>query len=79
LDDLTGPDHGTVQPPLHVAWSGLTGRRVNLNDLHRRLPQDVLAIGNTFPFVITGGYAVQAHGLVDRLSRDTFIRSVHGH
>jgi hypothetical protein len=70
LDDLTGPDHGTVQPPLHVAWSGLTGRRVNLNDLHRRLPQDVLAIGNTFPFVITGGYAVQAHGLVDRLSRD---------
>jgi hypothetical protein len=32
---------------------------VNLNDLHRRLLQDVLAIGNTFPFVITGGYAVQ--------------------
>ena len=43
---------------------------MNLNDLHRRLLQDVLAIGNTFPFVITGGYAVQAHGLVDRLSRD---------
>lgn len=43
---------------------------MNLNDLHRRLLQDVLAIGNTFPFVITGGYAVQAHGLVDRFSRD---------
>jgi hypothetical protein len=43
---------------------------VNLNDLHRRLLQDVLAIGNEFPFVITGGYAVQAHGLVDRFSRD---------
>lgn len=43
---------------------------MNLNDLHRRLLQDVLLIGNTFPFVITGGYAVQAHGLVDRLSRD---------
>jgi hypothetical protein len=43
---------------------------VNLNDLHRRLLQDVLASGNAFPFVITGGYAVQAHGLVDRLSRD---------
>jgi predicted nucleotidyltransferase component of viral defense system len=43
---------------------------VNLNDLHRRLLQDVLAIGNAFPFVITGGYAVQAHGLVDRFSRD---------
>jgi len=43
---------------------------MNLNALHRRLLQDVLQIGNTFPFVITGGYAVQAHGLVDRLSRD---------
>lgn len=43
---------------------------MNLNDLHRRLLQDVLEIGNALPFVITGGYAVQAHGLVDRLSRD---------
>jgi hypothetical protein len=43
---------------------------MNLSDLHRRLLQDVLEIGNAFPFVITGGYAVQAHGLVDRLSRD---------
>jgi hypothetical protein len=43
---------------------------VNLNDFHRRLLQDVLAIGNSFPFVITGGYAVQAHGLVDRFSQD---------
>jgi hypothetical protein len=43
---------------------------MNLNALHRRLLRDVLEIGNTFPLVITGGYAVQAHGLVDRLSRD---------
>jgi hypothetical protein len=43
---------------------------MNLSALHRRLLQDVLEIGSTFPFVITGGYAVQAHGLVDRLSRD---------
>lgn len=43
---------------------------MNLNALHRRLLQDVLETGNTFPFVITGGYAVQAHGLVDRWSRD---------
>jgi hypothetical protein len=43
---------------------------MNLNALHRRLLRDVLEIGNAFPFVITGGYAVQAHGLVDRLSRD---------
>ncbi|HEX6451219.1 MAG TPA: nucleotidyl transferase AbiEii/AbiGii toxin family protein [Trebonia sp.] len=43
---------------------------MNLNDLHRRLLRDVLEIGNALPFVITGGYAVQAHGLVDRLSHD---------
>jgi hypothetical protein len=30
LDDLTGPDHGTVQLPLHVAWSGTTAFDVGL-------------------------------------------------
>ena len=24
LDDLAGPAHGTVQLPLHIAWSGMT-------------------------------------------------------
>ena len=43
---------------------------MNLNDLHRRLLQDVLEIGNAFPLVITGDYAVQAHRIVDRFSRD---------
>jgi len=43
---------------------------MNLTVLHQRLLQDVLAIGNAFPLILTGGYAVQAHGLVDRLSRD---------
>ncbi|MGW1894185.1 nucleotidyl transferase AbiEii/AbiGii toxin family protein [Streptomyces sp. NPDC002004] len=43
---------------------------MNLSDLHRRLLRDVLAIGTPYPLVITGGYAVQAHGLVDRLSQD---------
>src|ERR1700730_16081975 len=43
---------------------------MNLNALHRRLMQDVLEIGNSLSLVITGGYAVQAHQLVDRLSRD---------
>lgn len=46
------------------------GRRVNLSELHRRLLADVLAIGTPYPLIITGGYAVQAHGLVDRLSQD---------
>ncbi len=43
---------------------------MNLSDLHRRLLSDVLSIGSPYPLVITGGYAVQAHGLVDRLSQD---------
>jgi predicted nucleotidyltransferase component of viral defense system len=43
---------------------------MNMSDLHRRLLQDVLEVGNDLPFVITGGYAVQAHGLVERPSRD---------
>ncbi|NBM17975.1 nucleotidyl transferase AbiEii/AbiGii toxin family protein [Streptomyces sp. GC420] len=43
---------------------------MNLSDLHRRLLADVLAIGTPYPLVITGGYAVQAHGLVERLSQD---------
>lgn len=43
---------------------------MNLTDLHRRLLADVLAIGAPYPLVITGGCAVQAHGLVDRLSQD---------
>ncbi|WEO93009.1 nucleotidyl transferase AbiEii/AbiGii toxin family protein [Streptomyces sp. FXJ1.172] len=41
-----------------------------LTHLHRRLLTDVLAIGTHYPLVITGGYAVQAHGLVDRPSQD---------
>ncbi|GAA3084746.1 hypothetical protein GCM10010449_05650 [Streptomyces rectiviolaceus] len=43
---------------------------VNLTDLHRRLLRDALAIGTPYPLVITGGYAVQAYGLVGHLSRD---------
>ncbi|MGP3982909.1 nucleotidyl transferase AbiEii/AbiGii toxin family protein [Streptomyces sp. KR80] len=43
---------------------------MNLTELHRRLLADILAIGSPYPLVITGGYAVQAHGLVDRLSQD---------
>lgn len=43
---------------------------MNMNDLHRRLLRDVLEVGNDLPFVLAGGYAVQAHGIVDRLSRD---------
>ncbi|MFD8978510.1 nucleotidyl transferase AbiEii/AbiGii toxin family protein [Streptomyces sp. NPDC059564] len=43
---------------------------MNLSDLHRRLLSAVIDIGAPYPLVLTGGYAVQAHGLVDRLSQD---------
>lgn len=43
---------------------------MKLSDLHRRLLSAVIDIGAPYPLVITGGYAVQAHGLVERLSQD---------
>ncbi|MFG3253843.1 nucleotidyl transferase AbiEii/AbiGii toxin family protein [Streptomyces sp. NPDC048172] len=43
---------------------------MNLTDLHRRLLADVLAVGGPYPLALAGGYAVQAHGLVNRLSQD---------
>ncbi|MEV7617062.1 nucleotidyl transferase AbiEii/AbiGii toxin family protein [Streptomyces sp. NPDC089799] len=43
---------------------------MKLTPLHRRLLADVIAIGSPYPLVLTGGYAVQAHGLVERLSQD---------
>ncbi|SCD52644.1 Nucleotidyl transferase AbiEii toxin, Type IV TA system [Streptomyces sp. SolWspMP-sol7th] len=43
---------------------------MNLSGLHQRLLRDVLAEGRDYPLALTGGYAVQAHGLVDRISQD---------
>ncbi|MEV4439193.1 nucleotidyl transferase AbiEii/AbiGii toxin family protein [Streptomyces sp. NPDC049577] len=43
---------------------------MRLPDLHRRLLTDLMDVGSPYPLVLTGGYAVQAHGLVDRLSSD---------
>ncbi|MFE2583766.1 nucleotidyl transferase AbiEii/AbiGii toxin family protein [Streptomyces sp. NPDC059378] len=43
---------------------------MKLTPLHARLLADILDIGSPYPLVLTGGYAVQAHGLVERLSRD---------
>lgn len=43
---------------------------MNLTELQRRLLADVLAVGSPYPLALAGGYAVQAHGLVDRLSQD---------
>uniref|UniRef100_A0A8D3WH15 Uncharacterized protein n=1 Tax=Streptomyces pratensis (strain ATCC 33331 / IAF-45CD) TaxID=591167 RepID=A0A8D3WH15_STRFA len=46
---------------------------MNLTGLHRRLLADVLAVGGAYPLALTCGYAVQAHGLVDRLSQDLYV------
>jgi hypothetical protein len=43
---------------------------MNLNVMHQRLMHDVVEIGNDLPLVLMGGYAVQAHNLVDRMSHD---------
>jgi hypothetical protein len=43
---------------------------VKLPPLHERLLADILDLGSPYPLVLTGGYAVQAHGLVQRFSRD---------
>ncbi|MFD7292188.1 nucleotidyl transferase AbiEii/AbiGii toxin family protein [Streptomyces sp. NPDC059897] len=39
-------------------------------DLHARLLADVIALGSPYPLVLTGGYAVRAHRLVNRPSQD---------
>ncbi len=39
-------------------------------ELHMRLLTDVIALGSPYPLVLTGGYAVRAHRLVDRPSQD---------
>ncbi|MET8117127.1 nucleotidyl transferase AbiEii/AbiGii toxin family protein [Streptomyces prasinus] len=43
---------------------------MKLPPLHARLLADILDLGSPYPLVLTGGYAVQAHGLVERFSRD---------
>ncbi|MEU8735550.1 nucleotidyl transferase AbiEii/AbiGii toxin family protein [Streptomyces tendae] len=39
-------------------------------ELHTRLLADVIALGSRYPLVLTGGYAVRAHRLVNRPSQD---------
>ncbi|MFD5438793.1 hypothetical protein [Streptomyces tendae] len=43
---------------------------MKLTPLHERLLADILDLGSPYPLVLTGGYAVQAHGLVERFDRD---------
>ena len=45
LDHLTGPGHGTVQLPAHIAWSGLTAFDVDRSPLCASMYQVVLTEG----------------------------------
>lgn len=43
---------------------------MKLTPLHERLLADILDLGSPCALVLTGGHAVQAHGLIERCSRD---------
>lgn len=45
LDELAGPGHGTVQLPLHVAWSGQTAFNLDLPKPCMHMYRVVLAEG----------------------------------
>jgi hypothetical protein len=45
LDELTGPAHGTVQLPLHVAWSGQTAFDLDMPKQCMHMYRIVLAEG----------------------------------
>jgi hypothetical protein len=61
LDDLTGPGNGTVQLPLHVAWSGQTAFNVDLPKPCMHLYRVVLAEG-------------QRNDVASYLNRDLLVR-----
>jgi hypothetical protein len=50
---------------------------MKLPALHRRLPADSLEAGEAYELALAGGYAVQAHGLVTRLSQDLDFATRH--
>lgn len=61
LEDLTGPGHGTVQLPLHVAWSGQTAFNLDLPKACMHMYRIVLAEG-------------QRADVADFLNRDLLVR-----
>ncbi|WP_030603993.1 nucleotidyl transferase AbiEii/AbiGii toxin family protein [Streptomyces fulvoviolaceus] len=50
---------------------------MKLPELHRRLLADALDAGGEYELALAGGYAVQAHGLVTRLSQDLDFATRH--
>ncbi|MFE0190953.1 hypothetical protein [Streptomyces sp. NPDC058989] len=60
LEDLTGPTHGTIDLPLHVAWSGRRSYTLEQPRSRMGLYRTVLAEG-------------QRQDLIDILNRDLLI------
>ncbi|MGW7467295.1 hypothetical protein ACWGJT_22055 [Streptomyces xantholiticus] len=50
---------------------------MKLPPLHQRLLADTLDTGAPYGLVLAGGYAVQAHDLVSRLSQDLDLATTH--
>ncbi|MET9306223.1 nucleotidyl transferase AbiEii/AbiGii toxin family protein [Streptomyces cellulosae] len=59
---------GRRLPPAQLPHPG--SRVTDMPELHTRLLADVIAVGSPYPLVLTGGYAVRAHRLVNRPSQD---------
>jgi hypothetical protein len=78
LDDLAGPEHGTVQLPLHIAWSGLTAFDVERPPLcmsmyhivlTEGLPEDLVAFIN--PRLLIGHWPI-LRKIVGRVIREVW-------
>ncbi|MGI8329020.1 nucleotidyl transferase AbiEii/AbiGii toxin family protein [Actinomadura scrupuli] len=77
LSELHGPRAGRVEPPLDLCRSGSTSyhvdgfrQRVALYELVIVLLEAGLGLCEQYELFLAGGYAMKAHGLVDRPSKD---------
>lgn len=48
-----------------------------MDAFHERLARVALRVGGSYGFCLAGGYAVQAHGMVDRRSEDVDLFTTH--
>jgi hypothetical protein len=71
LDDLTGPGHGTVQLPLHVAWSGQTAFNLDLPKACMHMYRIVLAEGQRGDVAANPGRMTSTGGCTPRLTSTT--------
>ena len=67
LEELTGPEHGVVELPLHVAWSGLRAFDLDHYDVPDEKHDDLVALG---------AEPVTAGDLIRRLRASGLVASV---